>query len=138
MTEGQILLESFLQALAAGALVGAIYGLMCVGLAMIFGIMRVINFAQGDFMMLGMYIAFYAFTLLGVQAAFGGIFGLHHRAGDPVGHVLHQRILRDRRARRPMTEHVDRDAMNIAAPMVGLLRGTPTRHHRTHRHHLVE
>ena len=75
MTEGQILLESFLQALAAGALVGAIYGLMCVGLAMIFGIMRVINFAQGDFMMLGMYIAFYVFTLLGVQAAFGGIFG---------------------------------------------------------------
>src|ERR671918_77777 len=75
MTEGQILLESFLQALTAGALVGAIYGLMCVGLAMIFGIMRVINFAQGDFMMLGMYIAFYAFTLLGVQAAFGGIFG---------------------------------------------------------------
>jgi branched-chain amino acid transport system permease protein len=71
----QILLESFLQALAAGALVGAIYGLMCVGLALIFGIMRVINFAQGDFMMLGMYIAFYAFTLLGVQAAFGGVFG---------------------------------------------------------------
>jgi branched-chain amino acid transport system permease protein len=63
MTEGQILLESFLQALAAGTLVGAIYGLMCVGLAMLFGMMQVINFAQGDFMMLGMYIAFYAFTL---------------------------------------------------------------------------
>ena len=75
MSDAQILLESFLQALAAGALVGAIYGLMCVGLALIFGIMRVINFAQGDFMMLGMYIAFYAFTLLGVQAAFGGIVG---------------------------------------------------------------
>ena len=75
MSDGQILLESFLQALSAGALLGAIYGLMCVGLAMIFGIMRVINFAQGDFMMLGMYIAFYAFTLLGVQAAFGGYVG---------------------------------------------------------------
>jgi branched-chain amino acid transport system permease protein len=75
VSEGQIFLEGFLQAFAAGALVGAIYGLMCVGLAMIFGIMRVINFAQGDFMMLGMYIAFYAFTLLGVQATFGGIFG---------------------------------------------------------------
>src|SRR5690606_39338094 len=48
---------------------------MCVSLAMIFGIMRVINFAQGDFMMLAMYVAFYAFTLLGVQAAFGGVVG---------------------------------------------------------------
>ena len=56
MTDLQIHLEAFLQSLAAGVLVGAIYGLMCVGLAMIFGIMRVINFAQGDFMMLGAFI----------------------------------------------------------------------------------
>jgi len=55
------LLENFLQALVAGLLTGAIYGLMCVGLSLIFGVMRVINFAQGDFMMLGMYVAFYVF-----------------------------------------------------------------------------
>ena len=55
-------LEGFLQALSAGLLIGAIYGLMCVGLGLIFGVMRVINFAQGDFMMLGMYAAFYFFT----------------------------------------------------------------------------
>jgi branched-chain amino acid transport system permease protein len=42
---------------------------------MIFGIMRVINFAQGDFMMLGMYIALFVYTGLGVQAAFGGYAG---------------------------------------------------------------
>jgi len=71
VSESQILLEGVLQALAAGLLVGAIYGLMCVGLAMIFGIMRVINFAQGDFMMLGMYAAFYLFGGLGLQALFG-------------------------------------------------------------------
>jgi len=75
MTEAQIALEGFLQSLAAGVLVGAIYGLMCVGLAMIFGIMRVINFAQGDFMMLGMYAAFYIFTGLGLQAVFGSYVG---------------------------------------------------------------
>ena len=63
--------EIFLQALIAGILLGAVYGLMCVGLGIIFGVMRVINFAQGDFMMLGMYIAFYVFTLAGVQAVFG-------------------------------------------------------------------
>jgi branched-chain amino acid transport system permease protein len=64
-------LENFLQALTAGLLTGAIYGLMCVGLSVIFGVMRVINFAHGDFMMIGMYVAFYAFGLLGLQAVFG-------------------------------------------------------------------
>src|SRR5215470_2368725 len=52
-------IEIFLQALIAGVLIGAIYGLMCVGLGIIFGVMRVINFAQGEFLMLGMYFTLY-------------------------------------------------------------------------------
>ena len=72
---GDQALEGFLQALSAGLLIGAVYGLMCVGLGLIFGVMQVINFAQGDFMMLGMYAAFYFFTALGVQATFGNTFG---------------------------------------------------------------
>jgi branched-chain amino acid transport system permease protein len=56
--------EQFLQALTAGILVGCIYGLMCVGLGLIFGVMRVINFAQGDFLMAGMYVAFFALAWL--------------------------------------------------------------------------
>ena len=67
--------ENFLQALTAGLLTGALYGLMCVGLSVIFGVMRVINFAHGDFMMLGMYVAFYAFGLFGIHAVFGSSFG---------------------------------------------------------------
>lgn len=69
------IIENVLQALVAGLLAGAIYGLMCVGLSLIFGVMRVVNFAQGDFMMLGMYAAFYIFGALGVQTAFGSILG---------------------------------------------------------------
>ena len=61
------LTESFLQALTAGLLVGCIYGLMCLGLGLIFGVMRVINFAQGDFLMLGMYVTLY------LAAALGGV-----------------------------------------------------------------
>ncbi|MCW5619594.1 MAG: branched-chain amino acid ABC transporter permease [Burkholderiales bacterium] len=64
-------LENFLQALTAGLLTGAIYGLVCVGLSLIFGVMRVINFAHGDFMMLGMYVAFYAFGMLAAVPLFG-------------------------------------------------------------------
>jgi len=59
-----VLVETVLQTLAAGILVGFLYGLMCVGLGMIFGVMRVINFAQGDFMMLGMYVAIVAAGML--------------------------------------------------------------------------
>ena len=53
------LIELYLQTLAGGLILGCIYGLMCVGLAFIFGIMRVINFAQGDFQMIGMYVAIF-------------------------------------------------------------------------------
>jgi branched-chain amino acid transport system permease protein len=67
------ILENILQALAAGLLIGAIYGLMCVGLALIFGIMRVINFAQGDFMMLGMYAGFYLGLGLATQFGLSGV-----------------------------------------------------------------
>jgi branched-chain amino acid transport system permease protein len=68
-------IENFLQLLSAGLLTGAIYGLMCVGLSVIFGVMRVINFAQGEFMMLGMYVAFYAFAALAASLAFGDVVG---------------------------------------------------------------
>lgn len=91
--------ENILQALAAGLLIGAIYGLMCVGLALIFGVMRVINFAQGDFMMLGMYAAFYFFGAFGIQAAFGATFGPYIAAilAGPlmflVGYFVHMTLI---------------------------------------------
>ena len=93
------MVENFLQALFAGLTVGSIYGLMCVGLALIFGVMRVINFAQGEFMMLGMYGAFYIFTTFGVQAAFGSLIGPYVAAllAGPVmfcvGYLIHQALI---------------------------------------------
>jgi branched-chain amino acid transport system permease protein len=63
--------ENVLQALSAGILLGGIYGLMCVGLGIIFGVMRVINFAQGDLMMIGMYCAFYLFSAAGLGTVLG-------------------------------------------------------------------
>src|SRR5260370_10316133 len=68
-------LLEFLQALAAGVMVGGAYALMCIGLGIIFGSMRVINFAQGDFLMLGMYVAFYLTTGYGILAFLGPMRG---------------------------------------------------------------
>jgi branched-chain amino acid transport system permease protein len=57
--------EAAMQTVAAGLMVGMIYGLMGCGVGVIFGVMRVVNFAQGEFMMLAMYGAAFAGGLLG-------------------------------------------------------------------------
>ena len=99
MTDAQILVESLLNAVAAGLVIGCLYGLMCVGLAMIFGIMRVVNFAQGEFLMLGMYTAFYLFGGWGLLTALGpavGPFAAAILAGPIVlviGMVLHRLLI---------------------------------------------
>ncbi len=57
----------FLQSLISGILVGGVYALIGIGLTIIFGVMRVINFAHGDLLMLGMYATYFLFTLLHVD-----------------------------------------------------------------------
>jgi branched-chain amino acid transport system permease protein len=60
-------LELFLQTMISGFLLGGLYGLIALGMALIMGVMRVINLAHGDFMMIAMYIAYWLFTLLGID-----------------------------------------------------------------------
>ena len=57
----------YLQAIVNGLLLGGVYSLMALGLSLIFGVMRVINFAHGDMMVWGMYLSFWLFTTLGVD-----------------------------------------------------------------------
>lgn len=52
---------------AVGVLLGGIYALVSVGLNLIFGVIRVVNFAQGEFVMLGMYGTFAAYAALGLD-----------------------------------------------------------------------
>lgn len=52
---------TILQTVVLGLLAGSIYGLFSVGLSLAFGVMRIVNFAYGDFVMLGLYAA-YEFT----------------------------------------------------------------------------
>jgi branched-chain amino acid transport system permease protein len=53
-----------LQAVLGGLLTGGVYALIGAGLSLIFGVLRVINFAQGELVMLGMYITWLLFTFL--------------------------------------------------------------------------
>ena len=60
-------MEALPQLLISAVLLGGVYSLIAVGLTLIFGVMRVVNFAHGEVVMLGMYLAFWAFTLLGLD-----------------------------------------------------------------------
>src|SRR5688572_18537173 len=50
--------EAIIQVIASGLLMGLIYALIAVGLSLIFGLMDVVNFAHGEFLMVAMYAAF--------------------------------------------------------------------------------
>jgi branched-chain amino acid transport system permease protein len=57
--------STLIQVIAGGLLLGAVYALFSSGLTLIWGMMNVVNFAHGDFVMLGMYVAFVVWTLMG-------------------------------------------------------------------------
>ncbi len=62
---------SFFQACLDGLLTGALYALIGMGLALIFGVMRIVNFAHGAFLMLGMYASWVLFDKLNLNPYLG-------------------------------------------------------------------
>jgi branched-chain amino acid transport system permease protein len=60
-----------LQAVLNGILTGSLYALIGMGMALIFGVMRIVNFAHGAFLMLGMYVVYLLFDRLGVNPYLG-------------------------------------------------------------------
>lgn len=61
--------STLIQVIVSGLLLGAVYALFSSGLTLIWGMMNVINFAHGDFVMLAMYTAFVIWKLLGLGPA---------------------------------------------------------------------
>src|SRR5690606_5206973 len=55
---------NFWNVLGFGILLGGIYGLVSIGLNLIFGVIRIVNFAQGELVMLGMYGAYACYLML--------------------------------------------------------------------------
>ena len=80
------------QQLVNGLIIGATYGLMAVGLTMIFGMMDVINFAHGELYMLGGVFAYYLASLLGIN--FFGSIALAVVLVMVVGLIFDQLVLR--------------------------------------------
>jgi branched-chain amino acid transport system permease protein len=61
-------MDTILQLLVSGVMLGGIYALMSIGLTLIFGVLKIVNFAHGEFLMLAMYAAWAVVSLAGVNA----------------------------------------------------------------------
>ena len=61
------MLTTVAQAVVNGLLIGGIYALVSIGVTLIFGVVKVVNFAQGEFVMIGMYISFFLATRFGID-----------------------------------------------------------------------
>jgi branched-chain amino acid transport system permease protein len=59
--------ETIAQNIVSGVLVGALYGLAALGLSLVFGVLKILNVAHGELIMLGGYAAFWIFNLYGLD-----------------------------------------------------------------------
>lgn len=60
-------IEILLQILISGLLMGLIFALIAVGLTLIWGVMDILNFAHGEFLMLAMFFSFWMFSLWAID-----------------------------------------------------------------------
>ena len=67
-------LQYFFQSLAGGLLIGGVYALVAIGLNLIIGVMGLVSWVHGSFLVVGMYVSYYLFSLLGVDPYISTIF----------------------------------------------------------------
>ena len=69
-------MELFLQQLTNGLTIGSIYALIALGYTMVYGVMKLINFAHGDLFTIGAYLGLTLLTIFKITSYFGTFFGL--------------------------------------------------------------
>jgi branched-chain amino acid transport system permease protein len=87
---------AFIQALIDGIMIGGVYAMISIGLTLVFGIMGIVNFAHAEFLMLGMFIAYYAWAWLGLDPLLAAplSFVIVFSLGCVLQRLLFRRILR--------------------------------------------
>lgn len=87
---------ALLQAILDGLMLGGVYAVISIGLTLVFGVVSIVNFAQAQFLMIGMYIAYFAWSKLGLDPLAGSLlaFGLVFCLGYLIQHWLIRRVLK--------------------------------------------
>ncbi len=85
-----------LQAILDGLMLGGVYAVISIGLTLVFGVISIVNFAQAQFLMVGMYVAYFAWHYLGWDPVFGSVlsFAVVFGLGYAVQHSLIRRVLK--------------------------------------------
>jgi branched-chain amino acid transport system permease protein len=89
------MLATLAQAVINGLLIGGIYALVSIGVTLIFGVVKIVNFAQGEFVMIGMYISFFLASIFGVDPLLSLLISMPtlFAVGVLVQHFLIRRVL---------------------------------------------
>ena len=87
---------ALLQALLDGLMLGGVYAVISIGLTLVFGVVAIVNFAQAQFLMVGMYVAYFAWKYLGLDPLLGSLlsFAAVFALGYAVQHQLIRRALK--------------------------------------------
>lgn len=87
---------ALLQALLDGLMLGGVYAVISIGLTLVFGVVSIVNFAQAQFLMIGMYVAWFAWARLGLDPLLGSLlaFGVVFCLGWLIQHLLIRRVLK--------------------------------------------
>jgi branched-chain amino acid transport system permease protein len=97
-------MEQFLQQLTNGLAVGGIYALIALGYTMVYGVLKLINFAHGDLFTYGAYLGMTLLTSLLLQDRLGAIAGVVVLALMVMGLVGVMGVVLERAAYRPLRE----------------------------------
>ncbi|MDT3680371.1 MAG: branched-chain amino acid ABC transporter permease [Burkholderiaceae bacterium] len=83
------------QAIVNGLLIGGVYAVISIGLTLVFGVMSIINFAQAEFLMIGMFVGYYCWLYLGIDPLLGAgvAFVVAFVLGMLIQRVLIERII---------------------------------------------
>lgn len=89
------MITTLVQAVINGLLIGGIYALVSIGVTLIFGVVKIVNFAQGEFVMIGMYITYFLSNQFGLDPLFSLLISMPvlFVVGMAMQHFLIRRVL---------------------------------------------
>lgn len=112
-------LHAWLELIASGLITGGVYALIALGLNLQYGLMRVLNIAHGEFLMLGAFATWFAYTQLGISPLLMAPFAFAIMMG--LGLVIHRLVFRRLAATSPNVDVFEARGLMVAFGLMFLV-----------------